>query len=75
MRFLTSHNDILVIIAELNLESGSVSSGYFLASHRELCREEKLVLVVWHYPDDKPHFPLHCLGVCKQRRTGLFRYS
>lgn len=64
---------LCISIAELNLESGSVSSEYFLACHRELCGEEKLVLLVWHYPYDESHCPLHCLGVCKQSVSLTFQ--
>ena len=60
-------------VTELYLESGSVSPEHFLACHRELCGEEKLVLLVRHYPYDKSYFPLHCLGVCEQRVSLSFQ--
>ena len=62
-----------IAVTKLDLESGSVSSEYFLTSHRELCGEEKLVLLVWHNPYDKSHFPLHCLGVCEQSVSLAFQ--
>ena len=56
-----SYKLLCISVAELNLESGFVSSEYFLASHREFCGEAKLVLLVWHYPYDKSYLPLHGL--------------
>jgi len=47
--------------AEFYLEPGSVKVQDFLTRERRVGREEQLVLLVRHNPDDEAHLALHGL--------------